>query len=388
MDMPTTATEPKRRSRRRARSARVFGAAVAIALGAVCLGGAAFADGTPSPTPTAAQEQEADALFQRANELVKNKDFAAACPLFEQSYHIAGGGGTAQNLAICYEDLGKIAQAYRAFSELRRVSLTPPRPDRIKLADEHMARLEPRLSRIRVRVPEARRSPDLLVSIDGDTYGDKALEAGVVVDVGPHVVKLVAPGRKTLELTRTVAQEGTTETVDVPVTDAEPAPSAAAPSKDDRESARTTTRTAGLVLGGAGLVTLFTGGIFAILTATTNGAARRACRDQSEGMVLSNKGPTDDPTKMFDASGGCYASTAERPNPYLEESNRIRDEARGYGTIATIMVPVGIAGVVAGTYMVLVSRPESGPPRKTARAPAAPSLVPSLGGVMLVGELP
>lgn len=372
----TTATDVCRHARR-------FGVALVIASAGVSLAGVARAEG-----PSSAQESEADALFSRANELVAKKDFAAACPLFEQAYHLAGGGGTAQNLAICYEDLGKVASAYRAYAELRRVSLVAPvRPDRVRLAEERMARLEPRLSRLRVRVPEARKVPDWLVTVDGDTYGDKALADGIAVDVGTHAVKLTAPGKKPLEIVRVVAREGATEIVEIPETDAAPVEAPLAPQKDDREASRHAMRTGGLVLGGAGLVTIFAGGVFAILTATRSSAASDACRDPTPDGSLSNKGPTDDPSKMFDAAGHCYASTPARPNPYLEESNRIRDEARTYGTVATFMVPIGIAAVATGTYLVLASRPEPGPaPKKTARS--SPMLLPTLGGVVFVGELP
>jgi len=377
--MPTIATDQKRPRARRVAVA----AALVVALASLAPAASAQPAGASST-----QEAEADALFQRANELVAKKDFAAACPLFEQAYHLAGGGGTAQNLAICYEDLGKVAQAYRAFGELRRVSASPPRPDRIKLAEERMARLEPRLSRLRVRVPEARRSAETLVTVDGDTYGDKALEEGIVVDVGPHVVKVVSPGKKPLEVSRTIAHEGSVEIVEIPAGDPAPVPEAAPPGKkDDAQASRDATRTAGLVLGGAGLATLVVGGVFGILTATTNASARSACRDQTPDQSLSNKGSTDDPTKFFDAAGNCYASTPERPNPYLEDANRTRDLARSYGTLSTLMVPIGLAGVVAGTYLLLVSRPPSAP-SKMARAPQRPTLVPGLGGVLLVGELP
>ncbi len=345
----------------------------------------AHAEAGSGPTP--AQEAEADALFRRANEKVTKKDYVAACPLFEEAYRIAGGGGTAQNLATCYEDLGKVAAAYHAFEELRRISVAANRADRVKLAEEHMAKLEPRLSRLRVRIPPERRVPELLVSVDGDTYGEKALESGIVVDVGPHAVKVTAPGRKTLELTRSVASEGTTETLDVPVSD----PQATAPTmvlrSDERVASQSAVRTVGLAVGGVGMVTLVAGGIFGVLTVTTNASARRACRDNTEGLTLSNKGPTDDPSLAFDAAGNCYASTPGRPSPYVEDANRIRDQARGFGTLATIMVPVGLAGAIFGTYLVLTSRPEESVEKAQKKASGLRmNVLPGFGSVSLSGE--
>lgn len=366
-------------------------AALAALVSASCLlfvPGLARADG-----PTPAQEAQADALFQRANEKAAKKDYVAACPLFEEAYRIAGGGGTAQNLAICYEDLGKVTAAYNAFVELRRVAIATSRLDRVKLAEEHLAKLEPRLSRLRVRIPSERRVPDLLISVDGDTYGEKALESGIVVDLGSHVVKLTAAGRKPLELTRSVTSEGSTVIVDVPVADPVEPPLRSVTVTDERVVSHAATRTLGLVLGGAGMVTLVAGGVFAVLTVTTNASARRACRDNTDGLTLSNKGLVDDPSLSFDSAGNCYASTPERPNPYVANANRIHDEARGYGTMATFMVPIGLGAVAFGTYLVLSSRPDEAPkelPKKASSTtpPRALSarLVPGIGSVMLSGE--
>ncbi|MBK8216136.1 MAG: hypothetical protein IPK71_20595 [Myxococcales bacterium] len=352
--------------------------ALVLAAGLAVAPGVAHAEG-----PSASDEAKADALFQRANERVAKRDFAAACPLFEEAYHLAGGGGTAQNLATCLEDLGKLAAAYHAFAELKRVSLPAGRAARVKLAEERMAKLEARVPRVRVRLAAELRSPETLVTVDGDTYGEKAIEAGVPVDVGAHVVKVMVPGRAPLEASVTLQREGQIETVELPRVAAGQAKASGAPaSPDDAESSRAAVRTAGLVVGGVGAVSLVVGGVFGVLTATTAAAARAACRDSTEGLTLSNKGPTDDPRLMFDASGRCYTSTPDRPNPYYEDSQRLTQNARGYGTIATIMVPVGIAGVVAGVYMILTTRTDRAEP-KTARAAR---LVPTPFGVTLAGE--
>jgi hypothetical protein len=86
---------------------------------------------------------------------------------------------------------------------------------------------------------------------------------------------------------------------------------------------------------------------------------------------------------MFDASGRCYTSTAERPNPYYEDSRRLTENARGYGTLATIMVPVGIAGVVAGVYMVLTTRTDRPEPKPRG---ASARFVPTPFGLTVAGE--
>lgn len=374
-------TEPtRRRGARRGHRAAHAAWCLLVAVGLGVAPRTAQAEG-----PSASDEAKADALFQRANERVAKRDFAAACPLFEEAYHLAGGGGTAQNLATCLEDLGKLAAAYHAFAELRRVSIPAGRADRVKLAEERMAKLEARVPRVRVRLAAELRSPETLVTIDGDTYGEKAIEAGVPVDVGAHVVKVMTPGRAPIEVSVTLQREAQIETVDLPRAAPGQVQAPGAPaSHDDAESSRAAVRTAGLVVGGVGAVSLVVGGVFGVLTATTAAAARAACRDSTDGLTLSNKGAIDDPRLMFDASGRCYTSTPDRPNPYYEDSQRLTQNARGYGTIATIMVPVGVAGVVAGVYMILTTRTDRTEP-KAARAASA-RLVPTPFGVTLAGE--
>ena len=371
------------------RLAKVLGAMSAMSAITV-LSGTARADG-PKPVPTA--EAEAEALFQRARARVLQGDFASACPLFEESYRLAGGGGTAQNLATCYEDLGKLALAHKTFVALRSASVAAGREDRVKLCDEHIVKLELRLARLRVRVSPQNRLPGMKILVDGEEPDEPTRTAGVLVDPGVHVVRISAPGRAAVEVQRVVPREGAIESVDVPLlrVDAD-APPEGPPvdHKDDRLAAREATRTVGFAVGGAGLAVLVAGGVFGVLTVTTNNAAKRACRDNTEGLTLSNTTGSD-ASRYFDAAGRCYASTPERPNPFLESANDLHSEARGYGTIATLLIPVGLLAAGAGAYLVLTSSDE--PPRRAGArtlppkpSPVTARVVPGLGGLFVAGE--
>jgi hypothetical protein len=384
-------------------STRGFGARVARhwlagmatfgALGAVAPAIARAEGSSAAPSQPTADEARAEALFQQAREKATRRDFAAACPLFEQSYRIAGGGGTAQNLATCYEDLGKLALAYNAFLELRRVSLEAGRQDRVKLADEHLAKLEPRLSRLAIRAPDGPRLEELEVAIDGDVYGERAWEAGLVLDVGPHRIRVSAKGKKSLELNKTITREGVRETLALPqLEDAVKVPTVDPLLRDALESRRSM-RTVGYVVGGVGLATLVAGGVFGVLTFTTEASARDACTDTTPGKSLSNVSGND-PRLFFDAAGHCYAATPTRANPYLDESNRLHERARSFGTLSTILVPLGLAGIAGGAY--ILWKTASADPRadlpgktRTARAPRVlPTFLPTMGGLVIEGDLP
>ena len=156
------------------------------------------------------------------------------------------------------------------------------------------------------------------------------------------------------------------------------------PIRSDRLAAREATRTVGFAVGGAGLAVLVAGGVFGVLTITTNNAARRACRDNTPGLTLSDtKG--NDPTRYFDAAGGCYASTPQRVNPFIEAANKTHAEARTYGTISSVLVPAGVLAAAVGTVLVLTASTEEAP-RRGARSPSRPRVSAGLGGLVVAGE--
>ena len=342
--------------------------------------------------PSAAQEAQAEDLFQRSKTLMAQKDYHAACPMLAESYRLAGGGGTLQNLAICYEEEGKVAFAYNRFLELRALSIKAGRKDRVALAEEHIAKLKDRISRLVIRVPEASRVPGLKVAIDGDDYGEASWSAGIVLNTGSHVVKFSAPGKKSVEVKKRIEDEHQLETLEAPQLADAPreispvAPPGASLDELDRVASRRALRTTGFVIGGIGLGVAVAGGVFGILTATTESAAKGACRDDSPGQIYSNKtgyrveSPAQDAQLQFDQAGYCYRGT-----PAFTRSNALHDDARTFGTISSVLLPVGLLGLAVGSYLVYTSSGSD-----EGKRPAAPSLrarlVPALGGLSLVGE--
>lgn len=352
-------------------------ALVTTAIPAVC-----FAEG-----PTAGQDAQAEDLFQRAKAAMARKDYKDACPMLAESYRLAGGGGTLQNLATCYEEEGKVAFAYNRFSELRTMSLKANRQDRVKLADEHIAKLKSRISRLRVRIPDANRVPQMKISVDGDDFGEPSWDAGIVVNTGTHVVRVSAPGKKPVELKKKVEDEGTLEVVEVPkLADEKLAPVVPPPSSGptlddlDRVSARRALRTTGFVVGGIGLATALAGGVFGVLTISTNNAAKSACRDNTGG-TLSTKGIYDTGAE-FDSTGQCFGQT-----PAWGRANELHGRASTFGTVSTVLVPVGLVGLALGGYFIYSTSSESmDEPKPKPSQRASAKLLPTLGGALLVGE--
>lgn len=339
--------------------------------------------------PSAAQEAQAEDLFQRSKTLMAQKDYHAACPMLAESYRLAGGGGTLQNLAICYEEEGKVAFAYNRFLELRTLSIKAGRKDRVALAEEHIAKLKDRISRLVIRVPESSRVPGLKVAIDGDDYGEASWSAGIVLNTGSHVVKFSAPGKKSVEVKKKIEDERQLESLDAPPLPDQPREAVVAPqgpSLDelDRVASRRALRTTGFVIGGIGLSVAVAGGVFGVLTATTESAAKAACRDDSPGQIYSNKtgyrveSPTQDAQLQFDGTGYCYRGTAA-----FSRSNALHGDARTFGTLSSVLVPVGLVGLAVGSYLVYSS--SGGDERKSSPSVRA-RLTPTLGGLSLEGE--
>lgn len=213
----------------------------------------AFAQ-TPAPQPASRETKETNAeeMFQRAMKLYGDKNLVEACPAFAESYRLDPSGGTLQNLAICYEEQGRTATAYARFQELRAFSQSPdaPRPDRVKLAEEHIKTLLPRLTHVRMSGKGA--GDSLTVKLDDVLYGRPAWAGGILVDPGRHSITVSAPGKKPLELAPVVARaEGGDIDVGVPPLEDQPVPIALRPGSLG-EPLRPY-RTAGIALGAAGL---------------------------------------------------------------------------------------------------------------------------------------
>jgi tetratricopeptide (TPR) repeat protein len=113
------------------------------------LPGVARADGD-------ADRQAAQALFDSADELMKRKDYAAACPKLEEVTRLIPDGlGAKLTLAECYEGAGKLASAWSTYSQVESLAARQNQPDRQTLARDRAAQLKPKLAKLVINVPAA-----------------------------------------------------------------------------------------------------------------------------------------------------------------------------------------------------------------------------------------
>ena len=225
------------------------------------LAGAALAQ------PSEADKITATALFKEGRALMEARRFPEACAKLEESQRLDPGGGTLLNLAICHEQEGKTATAWSEMTEALGVARRDGRAERVKLAEEHIAALEARLSRLRIVVPPASLVAELEVKRDGVVVRPGAWGTGIPVDPGEHRVTAKAPGKRPFERVLTMSSCGRPMTITIPLLADDPTarsvsatPSAAASPGGTEPQTKTVTngtRTAlivsGLVLTAAGV---------------------------------------------------------------------------------------------------------------------------------------
>lgn len=306
------------------------------------------------PSVAAAQDKNAEDLFQLGKTSMASKDFAKACGYFQASLNAEFALGTLLNLAICHEQAKMIASAwsdYRLLEDKARAA-TPPQAERAKYAHEHAELLRPRLSRMRIIVAaDAKALSGLTVKIDGVVAQPELYDVGVPVDIGKHTVVATAPEHD--DSTQTIGVDEDKQRVDVTITAlkaspvAPPPPAVAGPKTSAPPADSGSNRTIGYVVGGIGAASLVAGGVFGLLAL---GASKDA---KCEGCV--------DPSGELDSAKSAYS------------------RANTFGWVSNIAVGVGIVGLGIGTVLVLTSG--SGAEKKTARLLVSPNGI-GIGGTL------
>jgi hypothetical protein len=253
----------------------------------------------------------AEALFREGRRAVESGDLPTACRKFAESYRLEPAPGTLLNLADCEERTGKLATAWQRYTrvaeQLRQTD------ERHALAQERAADLEKRLPKLKITAP-----PGVRVIRDDVELGSPSLGVALPVDPGPHVILVSAPDRFDRRYDVTMKERQVVEL------DARPG-DAAPPPAPQTTSAK---RTAGWIVGGAGLAALGAGAYF--------GLRALGDRNTSDSLCPGNA--------CVDARGvAAY------------------DDARTHARIADVAIGVGILAVATAAYLVITGGTE---PRK------------------------
>src|SRR4051794_36184249 len=226
--------------------------------------------GRAQAEPTADDKALATVLFQEGRALMSAGRIADACLKLEESERLDPSGGTLLNLALCHEQEGRLARSWSEFNDAAVVARRDGRRDRETAANDHALALAPRLSKLTVKVPAAAEVDGLRIERDGRELGRGSWWTAMPVDGGEHVVRATAPNRQSFTTTIVIGNEADVQSVEIPVLAAAPvavaAPSVASSSSPSPAlveaprsagaagGAHRVRRTAGWVVGGAGLV--------------------------------------------------------------------------------------------------------------------------------------
>lgn len=269
---------------------------------------------------------EATALFQSARDDMKAGNHAAACPKLRESLRLKHASGTLLNLALCEEQAGQLASSWAHF--LEAAASMSPGDERIPIARQRAAALEPRLPRLTLRLPA--NAPDTTrVERDGEPVSKASLGVAIPVNPGKHRISVIAAdgGRSEQEI-RIAEGRAQDLTLVLPA----PLPVAAQPPVSgsgqfhaDTDGARrgdagpgdSGPPTLALVVGGIGVLGVISGALTASLARSKRGQADDHC-----------------PEKRCD-----------------EDGDRLIEDGKQLATISWVSWVVGGVGLVGGTYL-------------------------------------
>ena len=314
--------------------------------GALVVSGSAFAQ----------DRALAEDLFNQAKALYDAGKYSEACPKFADSQRSDPQIGTMLNLALCHDKEGKTASAYAEYKEAAALAQQKSQQDRVDFARKGAADLEPKLSRITLKVEKPTHGQT--VKLDELVVPESAWGSPFARDPGKHQLEVAAPGKTTWTQELVVAAGPAQADVVVPaLTDAPAAPTSSPTFSANTDKGGSNTKTLGYVIGGVGVAGLAVGGIFGLMYLSK--------RDESNG-VCTQTNPNNAAGKP--CNDGDVAA-----------AENLKSSAETLGLVSTIGFIAGAVGVGAGAYFILTSK---SPDRTTASTTLrfAPTGGPTVGG--------
>jgi len=135
---------------------------------------------------SAAAEDESPLLFQRGRAAMKSGDCKTAVQLLGESQALDPAVGTALNLAICEEKLGKLQSAIAHFEFV--IDRAPESDTRRTFAEKRVSDLEARVAWLSVELAPGQ--PSIEVLLDGEPLDGAARAKPVRLDPGLHELAL------------------------------------------------------------------------------------------------------------------------------------------------------------------------------------------------------
>ncbi|HWA72931.1 MAG TPA: tetratricopeptide repeat protein [Polyangiaceae bacterium] len=325
--------------------------------------GVAFLAPSIRAQPRPAESAAAEALFQQAATLMGEGKYSEACEKFEGSQQLDPALGTMLRLADCYDRTGRTASAWSMFEDVASLARARGDSERQQMANDRANDLEPRLSKLEIKLGSQRALPGLSVTLNGTSLPRAMWDVAIPVDPGTQHVEVTADGRAPWSGSADVSRGAGVKTISVPELGqkavVEPGPSADAKRAplSDRSDGTTpgrAQRTAGYVVAGGALLGL---GVGAFLTYRAH---------KSYELSLDHCRPED--------ASKCSAVGVEQ-----------RDDARSLANGATIAFASGGALLVTGIALVLLAPKAEAPPASSTAMRVSANVSRAGGSLTMLG---
>jgi hypothetical protein len=156
---------------------------------------------------------KSDAAFEEGLKLKDAGQLDKACIKFKEALQYNPNAvGTMLNVAVCDEQTNQIASAYRLFKDARDHGREQNLTEQVKLAEQHLAKLEPDMPYIAVAFAEVTDDTKLLVNNEVVAIKDAG---NWPVDPGPVSIVASRPGHVPYE-TRTTIEKKEHKAIAVP----------------------------------------------------------------------------------------------------------------------------------------------------------------------------
>jgi hypothetical protein len=188
----------------------VEGRSVRVALFVVAL--VAQADAQPSGA-------QAEVLFRQGRQLMAQKKYAEACAAFDASQKLEPSISTVMNEADCREKNGQLATAWGLFLDAERQTRDSGNASSVqlhKVASQHAAKLEPKLSKLTGVVEGDAKLDGLEITRNGEAADPGAWNRSLPVDGGTYTLVAKAAGHDDWTTSITVGGSADTKSVTIP----------------------------------------------------------------------------------------------------------------------------------------------------------------------------
>ena len=142
-----------------------------------------------------AAPDRADQLFKKGKKLLAEKKYADACYAFQQSDRIDPQIGAKLNVARCFQEWGKLATAWRWYSDAEQLA-TRSGDERAAKIRELIEELDRSVPRLTLTLPADAVTDRVVISVDGVELALTAIGDARRVDPGPHQVDTIVAGEK------------------------------------------------------------------------------------------------------------------------------------------------------------------------------------------------